>query len=127
MADTPADNGTIDKKALWGNYQKWVDRQDRFKWQAAHKALDMSPVDDDMRIDASRTGIGAGGAVGIAAATGIPAAIAAGLLGYILSGSPAQPSQPIAATPPPDSAYDIVFYDEQGNQIKVDHISTKPK
>lgn len=108
----------------WGKNQAW---KDRLYKAAAHKSLD---IPEDMNISNTKTGIGALGAVGIAAAAGIPSAIAAGILGYAMMGKPDvaanQPSHP-SASEPGMSDYEILFYDKDGQPIRVDHISKKQK
>ena len=103
----------IDKEQHYGNYQKAEDRRSKLAHRLAAKALDLDA--DDMQIVANKTGIGALGTVGVAAAAGLPGIIAAGILGWAMS---RQPSTPPPQPPGPvDSAYDVVFYDSEGNVI----------
>lgn len=126
--DSPADVHLPWFWTMWRRNQQW---RENLAKKAAHKSLDIP--DDDMQIHNTRTGISAGGAIGIAAAAGIPGAIASGILGYSLLTKPSEvpapePSQPTVSCPAvPDSEYDVLFYDKDGNPISVPHISTRPK
>ncbi len=136
MADTttPApltDAGLNDssKSSIW---QRWARRQDwtdELQRKAVHKALDIP--DDDMQIvNASKTNTGAsGGAVTAAAlAGGIPATVLAAMLGFnAMRGSQPQATTPAAPATAavPDSAYDVIFYDKDGNTITVPRATQK--
>lgn len=103
-------NGNIDKDALYGNFQRHSDARNRLAMKAAHKALDIA--DDDMQINANKSGIGPMALVGtVLAATVAPSLLA----GALLFKGPATPSTPVgpATTPPaavpprPDMVQDI--------------------
>ena len=68
MSDSKLD--AVDKELLYGKFQAGEDRRDRLAYRAAHKALDMA-YEEDMNINASKTGIGALGIAGIVAAASI--------------------------------------------------------
>ena len=85
----------IDKKQLWGWWKDREDVKERLYMKAAHKALDIP--DDDMQINANKSGIGALGAIGIALAAGIAPSILG--LFILLRDRPVQPEAP--KTPPP--------------------------
>jgi hypothetical protein len=120
----------IDKGALYGKFQAGEDQRQKFQRRVAHKALDIA-MDDDVNINANKTGISTGGAVGIAAMAGIPSALAAALLGYIALQKPdAAPSPQLSQAELQAklmAEYEIDFYDAEGNRIKVPHISEMPK
>ena len=67
----------IDKNALYGNFQRYQDQRQRLGMQAARKALDLA--DDEMNINANRTGIGPLGLLG-AVVSGAGAVIAGAML-----------------------------------------------
>lgn len=124
----------IDKEKLYGKFQAGEDdrraRDKKLFNRAVHKALDIA-VEDDVNITSThtKTGIGTWGVVGIALSAALPALIGACVACYVLMKHPA-PSGPQSQAPPftvPDSEYDVLFYDKDGNQISVPHISTKPK
>lgn len=123
------DPAGIDKDALYGRYQSREDAQHDLHMRAVHKALDIPERDDVQISNNTKTGIGALGALGIAAGAGIPSAIIAAIA--MLSGQ-----KPPATVPPPmpavqqpvgpvDSAYDVIFYDKDGNKITVPNINQK--
>ena len=116
--DVPSD---VDPGWMYLHWRKNAEWRDRLAKRATHKALDIP--DDDMQINSStRTGIGTAGALGIAAAAGLPATAAAAFLGYML-----MREKPAAdVKPPADSAYTVRFYDADGKPIDVPHISTRP-
>jgi hypothetical protein len=108
----------------WGRNQDW---RDKLAKRAAHKSMDIP--DDEMQIntDNSRRGIGALGAIGIAAAAGLPGAIGAGLLGLGMlqgtgdrgQGAGAAAAPPAAVAPIADREYDVRFFDKDGNLIDI--------
>lgn len=114
--DTPADT---DKQTLYGWWYKnaaWRDNLDR---RMAHKALDI-PDDEAMQNVGNRIGMDWKGlAVVIAGLLG-----AGGLTGHFLQPSPT-PASPPAAVAPADSAYEVRFYDADGNPIRVPHLSER--
>lgn len=80
---------------LYSNFQRHADQRSKLGLQAARKALDIA--DDDMNINASKSGIGAAGAAGIALAAGLPSALIAALM---LLKSPVVPTQSVSVTQP---------------------------
>jgi len=115
----------IDKQALYGDFrdsQKW---QQNLHRKAAHKSLDIPDGELGNISTTTKTGIGALGAVGIAAAAGLPtAALCAAILFGLGRAAPAAlPAAPAAAVP--DTEYDVRFYDKDGKLIEVPHISRK--
>lgn len=124
-SDTPADVHLPWLWARWGRNQTW---RDKLAKKAAHKSLDIP--EDDMNINNTRTGIGTAGMIGIAAAAGLPGIITAALLGYSTlkqpaAAAPTPPVVPVVQQPPVDSAYDVLFYDKDGNPITVPNISQR--
>ena len=115
--DTPADVHLPWIWARWGKHQSWTDALHR---KAAHKALD---IPEEEMIQANRIGVGGGTVAAIAVCAGL-LPIAGMLLGTYLN-RPA-PAQPPTATVPKDSEYDVRFYDKNGNEIEVPHISKQP-
>lgn len=112
----------INKDELYGKFEAGEKRRRRLGHKLAAKALDIAD-DDEMNIDASRTGITTGGLVCSILAGGIPATILAALLAWQSMKTPC-PSAP-AAAPPADSKYKVTFYDKDGNLISVPHISAR--
>jgi len=109
----------VDTKYLHGRFDKAEDQRARFARRVAHKAVNL-PLDDEMYIEANKTGLSTGGALGVAAAAGIPSVVAAAILGYVLMNkeSPAT-QQPAATAPLEDRDYEIRFFDKDGNLINV--------
>lgn len=60
----------IDKQALYGDFRDHQKRRGILALKAAYKSLDIADDDMDIRADNSRHGIGALGALGIAAVSG---------------------------------------------------------
>ena len=113
----------IDKEKLYGRYQKGEDARSKLAMKMAHKALDI-PIDDmDIKSNTTTTtnvsGIGTKGALGIAAAAGLPGLLIAALLGLGGMGHlPApvdKPAPPAIVVPiPVDKAeYEAVFQVKQ--------------
>lgn len=108
----------------WLRSQEWRQSLER---KATHKALDIPDDDMQIKVDKSNSnnGIGALGAIGIAAAA---SAVPGGALLYqamqqtgadkavIQTVAPAVPGQP---QQPGKAEFDILFYDKDGNQIAV--------
>lgn len=107
----------VNKNFLYGRYNKSEDRRAHFLNKVAHKAADLA-LDDDVNITANRTGIGTAGAVGIAAACGIPGLVTA--LALMFGGKGEQ--SPVVPSSPADSEYDVRFYDKDGNLIPVERL-----
>lgn len=110
----------VDKKFLYGKFQAAEDKRARFVERVAHKAADMA-IEDDVNIQNTKTGIGTGGAIGIAAAAGLPGLVAAAILGHGLLNKPqiiTQPAPP-AASQPVEQKFDVLFFDKDGNKIDV--------
>lgn len=117
-ADAPRD---VNGRSVWPNWANQQEWQNKLHEQAVRKALDIPS--DDMNIVQNKTGIGTAGAIGIAAAAGVPSALAAAALAYSMAGgSPEVPTAPPQAAVT-DSEYDVRFYDANGNLIPVEHIS----
>jgi hypothetical protein len=118
--DAPKD---VNGRSIWPNWANQQEWQNKLHEQAVRKALDIPS--DDMQIVQNKTGIGTAGAVGIAAAAGIPSALTAGALALSLMGGGSEAPQ--APEPPAisDSEYQVLFYDKDGNPIVVPHISQK--
>ncbi len=119
-ADVPKD---VNGRSIWPNWANQQEWQNKLHEQAVRKALDIPS--DDMQIVQNKTGISTAGAVGIAAAAGIPSALTAGALALSLmgDGKEAVPPPPPPTTSVSDSEYDVRFYDANGNLIPVEHIS----
>ena len=119
-ADAPKD---VNGRSIWPNWANQQEWQNKLHEQAVRKALDIPS--DDMNIVQNKTGIGTAGAIGIAAAAGIPSALTAGALALSLMGgsgeAPQSPEPPAIS----DSEYQVLFYDKDGNPIVVPHISQK--
>lgn len=120
-ADAPKD---VNGRSIWPNWANQNEWQNKLHEQAVRKALDIPS--DDMQIIQNKSGIGTAGAIGIAAAAGVPSALTAAALAYSLMGGTSE--SPKAPEPPPatsvsDSEYDVRFYDANGNLIPVEHIS----
>lgn len=123
-ADTPADMNPRGLWPLWFKQQEWRQKLER---KATHKALDIP--DDDMNITQTKVGIGTAGALGIAAAAGLPSMAAVGVLAWALLRDKGEPTPP--PTPPAvdvaDTEYEVRFFNAKGELIDIPHISTKPK
>lgn len=118
-ADTPKD---VNGRSIWPNWANQQEWQNKLHEQAVRKALDIPS--DDMNIVQNKSGISTAGAVGIAAAAGVPSALAAAALAYSMAGN--TPEAPVAqpqAVSVSDTEYDVRFYDANGNLIPVEHIS----
>lgn len=123
MADAPVNDNTETKTSIWQRWGKHQDWADELQRKATYKALDI-PNDEMQIVNASKTQTGAsGGAIAATAlAGGIPATVLAAMLGLsAMRGS--QPQATTPAAPPaisvPDTSYDVIFYDKDGNQIAV--------
>lgn len=121
-ADAPID---VDKESLYGEVIRQSRWKDDLHKKAAHKALDI-PEDDDMNVDNSRTGIGAWGAIGIAAMAGLPPTILAAVLAWNALKPESKPEHKVEVEPV-KSEFDVIHYDQHGNVIDVPHVSTKPE
>ena len=102
----------IDKKALYGRFQDGQDRRQKFALKAAHKALDIA--EDDVQITTTQSGFGwkelaVIGAIGLGVA-------------WMFNQKEPAPVVPPAQTSPADADYEIRFYDEAGNPIRVDRV-----
>ncbi len=124
-AEPAVDDNTETKKNIWQRWGRKQDWQNDLEKKAAYKSFDI-PEEDDTNLTKTNTttNTGAsGGAIAAAAlAGGIPATVLAAMVGL----SSMRGSQPQAATPAappavsvPDSAYDVLFFDAQGNQVAV--------
>ena len=95
----PSSEPTIPPELIrkhWDKNQTWRDKLAR---RSAHKALDIS--DEDMEIH-SKTGIGAGGLIGVALAAGLPAALLAGWMIWKDHAASTPGPQPAATQPKQD-------------------------
>ena len=126
-ADVPSD---INQRGLWPNWATATEWREKLYKKAAHKSLDIP--DDDVQITNTKSGISTAGAVGIASAIGVPSVVSSAIMGYALlnKSDPPEPAPPapipvVAPVNPADSAYDVLFYDKDGNPINVPHISQR--
>ena len=83
-------------------------------------SLDLPWNEDEMDVRVNK-GIGAGGAIGIALAAGLPGLVAVGLMSGVLD----KFTKPPAAVSPADSEYDVRFYDADGKLINIPQRPTK--
>ena len=114
-------NGDPSKRELYGEYLRGEKWERKLKAKATHKALDIA-LDEPLDIDINKSaGIGAGGAIGVALAAGVPTAIIA--LAMLFKGG-SSPTVPTAG--PADSNYTVRFFDKDGAPINVPHISARP-
>lgn len=111
----------VDKEFLYGRHDAAEDKRQKFIRRLAHKAVDL-PLEDDVKVDNSRIGIGAWGAMGIATAAGLPGLAAAAILGWaMLHKGEVGPeaAAPTMTASPTDSEYEVRFFDHNGNPIDV--------
>lgn len=124
-ANVPSDVNGRGIWPLWFKNQEW---KQRIEEQAVRKALDI-PANDLQITNNTQSGIGTAGTVGLVAAAGLPglALAAASIFGGSSTPTPpaTPPAQPPAAVSPADSSYDVLFYDKDGNQIDVPHVSQR--
>jgi hypothetical protein len=119
----------VDKKFMYGKFDdgEKANRQRRnFQEKIAYKAADIAmDPEDDVYVEANRTGIGPAGLAGVAAAIGIPSLASIGILAYaLMNQQPATPSpQPTAPVVDHEAKFDVLFYDKDGNQITVPRYS----
>ena len=106
-----------DKKYLYGRYMAHENWTQRLHRKLAHKSLDI-PEDDDVYVDNSQKGM-TWKELAVLAALGLGGA---GAYAYSQKAVVVKPEVEVA-----DSEYDVLFYDKDGNEISVPHISTKPK
>ena len=124
MATSTA-NQEVDKKFMYGKFdegEKELRNRRRFQEKIAYKAADIAMApEDDVYVDAHRTGIGPWGIAGVASAVGIPSLASIGILAYALLNQ--QPPNAEPSTPPAvsvqDAEYEVRFYDKDGNPISV--------
>ena len=127
----------VDKQQLYGKYEEGEDRRHKarerqrtFAERVAHKAHDMAMDEDkdDVKVTTTKTGIGAGGAIGIAALGALPSLGAIGALAWALFKD--QPSVP-NPTPTPGPAvapirqeaeFDVRHYNHEGNLIPIERL-----
>lgn len=110
--ETSKESAGADKQGLWGwwhGHQQWVDRLHK---KAAHKALD---IEDDAMIVSSK-GVGGATILGVGLLAGLGPVL--GALAYALLTK--EPPQPPAASAPVDAEYEVLFYDAQGNEVRLD-------
>ena len=101
MSSSNNNSAGIDKEFLYGKFQRAVDWQQKLAKKASYKALDIA--EDDVNINANKTGIGALGAIGIALAAGLPSMGMAGLLAYSMLGD-----KPETTAPTPEKIIETV-------------------
>ena len=85
-----------------------------------HKALDI-PMEEDVNVNNSRVGLG-WKELAVIAATGL-----GGTWMYQQQQQQTPPALPTQQAEPIDSSYEVLFFDAEGNPIKVPHISTRPE
>lgn len=130
----------VDKQLMYGQFQQGEDRRakrrewkDRLQEKTAHKAVDIALDDEDeepMHLErtVNSSGIGTGGAIGIAAIAGALGALPS-VLGYLDDDKPA-PAPPAPAVSTDGQARDFVIRhwirDKDGNLVPVEipHVST---
>jgi hypothetical protein len=99
---------TIDKQSLYGRYNESEDWRTKLHKKLAHKSLDI-PLDDDMNINQTKTGM-TWKELAIIAAAGIGG-------GYVYTNE--RDADPPVVQQPVDSEYEIRFYDSSGNLIDI--------
>lgn len=101
-----AGDAEVDKESLYGEYLDSSRQKRKLFMKGAHKALDIA--EDDMQLHANKSGIGALGAMGIAAASGLPAAAVAALLLWQQLNEKTQPppAPPVVVSQPKDKDTD---------------------
>ena len=98
-----------DKQQLYGDFRDAAKVREKLYMRAAHKALDIP--EDDMQINANRTGIGTLGAIGIAAAAALaPTALVSWMLLKSVD-DVAKSIAPPAATAP--QHWDAIYEEQQ--------------
>ena len=127
------------KAALYGKFEAGEDRRvkrkderARFLNRLAHKATDMAmdEGEDDVNIQTTKSGIGAGGVAGIAAIAGLPSLA---MLGMAMLDRWHQPPTPAPSMPPPaavspaDSDYKVRFWNGKGEEVFVEQLKRKAK
>ncbi len=110
----------ISQDSLYGDYREMLKAKEKLHLRAAHKALNIP--EDDMQINANRTGLGPLGAIGIALVSSL---VPGGFLLWSLLGQAASQLPTPNASKPPDSEYEVRFYDKDGKLINVPHISQR--
>ena len=117
-SDTPVD---VDKRSLYGEWLRNSRWRDALARRATHKALNMP--EDDMQIHASH-GLDWKGLAVIVAGL-----VLAGLGGgYVVSSQSQQTTQQAAPTEAAEidpQAFEVRFYDAEGNLVPVPHVSTR--
>jgi hypothetical protein len=109
-----------DKQHLYGRFEAGEAWKRKLQRKGAYKALDMA--DDDMGdIHANRIGMTWKELTAVAALVG-GAIVATAHLTH----DRASPQVP-AAVAPPDSEYEVRFFDAHGNPIEVEHVSQRPQ
>lgn len=125
----------LDKDQHFGRYQSQEDKalawKNKLHEKVVHKALDM-PMDDDVNVNVTKTGLSALGAIGIAAGGGIPALILAALamFGNKVPTQIINPPAIVQPSKPDGSAWDAVVEELQPNGTwkEIDrHRLTPPK
>ena len=131
----------INKDALYGTYLKHEAWKNNLSKKIAHKSLDI-PLDDEMNITSTKSGMSTAGVLGIAAMVGIPPLA---ILGYMLLNkeTPQLPPLPIMpqiqqvvpqapqvvpqtqTAPVKDRSFQIKFYDKDRKPINVPQLPQK--
>lgn len=104
-------NSEIDREALWGDYQNQMRRRMRMGEQLARKSLNLP--NDEMQNVGNRIGLG----------WKELAIVVAGLIAAGFGMSALRPPPSDTTSPPADSAYEVRFFDRDGNLIDVPHVS----
>ena len=99
---------TIDKESLYGRYNEAEDWRSKLHKKLAHKSLDI-PLDDEMNINQTKTGM-TWKELAIIAAAGIGG-------GYVYTNE--RGVDPPVVQQPVDSEYEVRFYDSSGNLIDI--------
>jgi len=111
---SPAHEEPVAKESLYGNYLGSKRKKERLYNNAAAMALDVPYDDDDMNINVNKqTGFGWKELLVIVAGLLGSAGIAAYIFG---------PMQTV-----PDSEYEVIFYDQDGNRIYVPPVNPTSK
>ncbi len=106
----------IDKEALYGNFDRSMERKQKLEAKMIHKAMDL-PVDDDVHINTNN------GLSNKSLALILAGIITAGALPLIVQHlkSPVKQSETIfpVTAPPVDSSYSVLFYNKDQELINI--------
>jgi hypothetical protein len=118
MEQTPE----INQDHLWGRYQKHEDDKHRLHMKTVHKALNI-PMEDDMNVKTTNNIRNGVNPWAVAAMLGVASVAPLGAT-YLLSKSKEAPKTETINKETIEKLQ-LKFYDDQGNEIHVPHISTK--